>query len=427
MKAMKRTPVPLPSSTAKPKAKDTPSKAPLSQEFIDSDDDVPTEMPAPTKRIEHPKKTMAIHVNGVAKTKSKTSTKEAARPKAASKSKAAPRKPALKQIATQEQAEDLSSSDCTENSDALARDIQTKLPGNEKRMKSSSDSSSDSDSSSGSSSDDSDTPQPAPKPAQARAQAQLYATVTTQPARPYEPPRGFNPVPVNDRTTSKSASIFDNLQGKQLWHFTAPVGIPLWKSVKELEIDKAMGGEAILSHKGTEYAFSQTEKSEDGACEVHVPQKNGLHSVSTRISQTLRLRTVVRLPELSSKQADQNTGSEAAASITQSTIRAPRPQVSGLKMRFLPIGFGGSDAGILGDSDSEVEVARTTAGLGMPDGLNLPSRKKKRKHADVNGVETAEVPSKKTRKHRTPEELQKKDERRAKKEKRRAEQAGSHA
>jgi len=55
-------------------------------------------------------------------------------------------------------------------------------------------------------------------------------------------------VPVNDRTVSKSAGLLDNLEGKQIWHITAPVGVSL-KDLKELAMDKAMGGEAVLSYK----------------------------------------------------------------------------------------------------------------------------------------------------------------------------------
>ena len=94
-------------------------------------------------------------------------------------------------------------------------------------------------------------------------------------------------------------------------------------------------------------------------------------------------------------------------------------------MRFLPTGFGGGVAGTLGDSDSEHEAPGGTAGLGMPNGLNLPSRsrKEKRKHADVTDVGTAELSSKKSKKHRTPEEIHQKEARRAKKEKKRAQAA----
>jgi hypothetical protein len=136
--------------------------------------------------------------------------------------------------------------------------------------------------------------------------------------------------------------------------------------------------------------------------------------VSTSITQSFRLQAAVQLPHLSSKQADPNTGSEAAASITRSTIRAPRPQLTGLKMRFLPTGFGAGDAGTLGDSDSEGEAPRTTAGLGMPNELNLPSRKEKRKHTELNGHASIDSPTKKHKKQRTTEE------KKAKKEKKRA-------
>ena len=133
-----------------------------------------------------------------------------------------------------------------------------------------------------------------------------------------------------------------------------------------------------------------------------------------RISRTLHLQQAVQLPELSSKQANPKTGSEAAASITRSTIRAPRPQVKGLRMRFLPTGFGGAEGGILGDSDSEDEVPQERAGLAMPKGLNLPSKAEKRKQADVN---MEDAPAKKSKKHRTPEEIKRKEEKKAKKEK----------
>lgn len=92
-------------------------------------------------------------------------------------------------------------------------------------------------------------------------------------------------------------------------------------------------------------------------------------------------------------------------------------------MRFLPTGFSGNDAGIIGDSDDETEAPQATAGLAMPNGLNLPSKKPKRKHADVNGVDAPEVPAKKTKKQRDPEEIKRKEEKKARKEKKRAKEA----
>jgi len=125
---------------------------------------------------------------------------------------------------------------------------------------------------------------------------------------------------------------------------------------------------------------------------------------------------VINLPKLSEKQADQNTGSEVAASITRSTIRAVRPQVQGLKMRFYPSGFETSEPATLGVSDDENEPnAAPTAGLAIPKGLDLRAKKEKRKHEHTNGDERMESPAKK-HKHRTPEEQKRKEEKKAKKE-----------
>ncbi|KAF7451603.1 RNA-polI-A34 multi-domain protein [Pyrenophora tritici-repentis] len=370
---MKKTPVPLPGSKPKSKPQASSSKPQLSQEFVNSDDDSPSESTAQPKKAEKPKTTIGIHVNGVAKKKTKPSKKDAPALKPTPKAKVAPVKPAPKQTVTQKDVSDSSSSDESDDSgDVPMKDIQAKVPVKEKGK----DASSDSSDSSGSDSS------------------------------------------MNSTTASKSAGLFDNLEGKQVWYMTAPGGVSL-KDLEELEMEKVMDGEAVLSYKGIDYNCPQMQKSEEVEREVFVHHKNGLKPVSTRISQILHLRSIVQLPQLSSLQADQNTGSEAAASITRSTIRAPKPQVKGLKMRFLPTGFSGDDGGNLGDSESESEKLREPAGLGMPNGLNLPSKKQKRKHADVNGDAT-EVPAKKTKKHRTPEEEKRKAEKKARKEKKRA-------
>jgi hypothetical protein len=89
------------------------------------------------------------------------------------------------------------------------------------------------------------------------------------------PPKGFNLVPLNDKTVSKTAGLFDNLQGKEVWHITAPAGVSL-KDLSKMDMDKAMGGEAVLSYKGADYGLVKTEKSEDGTRDIFVPRKNGM-------------------------------------------------------------------------------------------------------------------------------------------------------
>ena len=282
MKDTKKTKVPLPGSKPKSKPQNMPSKAQLSQEFIDSDDGSQSESTAQPKKVEKPKATIGIHVNGVPKPKnklskpSKPSKPDAPSSKSASKSKASPKKPAPKQIVTEQDVADLSSSEVSDD-DAPARDIQTKLPGNQGRKEASSDS--DSTSSSDTSSDESDSddaPQPKRNPALSQPQKHTQShAVDFRPTKAYVPPKGFNPVPLNEKTMSRCTGLFDNLEGKQVWHLTAPANVSL-KELKELAMEKALGGEAVMSYKGTDYGLSQTEKSEDSTREVFVPKKDGM-------------------------------------------------------------------------------------------------------------------------------------------------------
>jgi hypothetical protein len=106
------------------------------------------------------------------------------------------------------------------------------------------------------------------------SQAQPHA-VEFRPAQPYVAPKGFNAVPCNDKTISQVARVFDNLEGKQIWHITAPAGVSI-SDLKEMTMEHVDNGEAVLQHKGTSYGFSGTELSNGGgACKVLIPHKNG--------------------------------------------------------------------------------------------------------------------------------------------------------
>lgn len=128
------------------------------------------------------------------------------------------------------------------------------------------------------------------------------------------------------------------------------------------------------------------------------------NTVPTRISQTLHLQQVVRLPNLNLEEQEKNTGDEVIESITKSTIRAPREQLKGLKMRYFHSGFGKDEPGTLGSSDSEAEPPA------QANGTHVPKKAAKRKLEEVAGVES---PEKKHKKHRTPEEIKKREQKKA--------------
>ncbi|KAF2121777.1 DNA-directed RNA polymerase I subunit RPA34.5-domain-containing protein [Lophiotrema nucula] len=398
-KLTKMTPVPPPASKAKSQLANILQRAQLSKEFVDSDDDSSKEADTVARKKDKPanpkkqKTTIGVHkpqTNGITKKPSKQTPIPP--PPAAMK-------PAL-------EIRETSSSDSDESDDDAAKGAE-KHADQETRAWSqdaASESRSSSDSTSDSSSDDEAAPARTPASRTEPQRPTEAHTVQSRPVQPYDPPKGFVAVPTPLNTTSPAARLFSNTEGKQIWHITAPAGVPV-KEMMELAMDQALQGGAVLKHNGIAYGLS-AEENEGAVRGVLLPGPKGLRPAENHISRTLHLRQVVRLPHLSAEQADPNTGSEAAASITQSAIRAPRKQLKGLRMHFHPSGFGDEDGGTLGSSDSGDEAAplRPTAGLGVPNGAQSLKKLEKRKHQHTNDEDRAESPVKKHKKHRTPEE-----------------------
>ncbi|CAI6338957.1 unnamed protein product [Periconia digitata] len=418
MSKPRKTPV-LPPGSA-PKKTVNSSKNALSQEFVSSSDDSASETEArPQKKTPVQ---IAVHrpKSGVTASETKKSKKgKEEAPKSSAKSKQSPKKPSPKkpvpkQVTTEEDGTTTSSSDDSED------EPETDIRKAQDREKQKAASTSTSDSSSDDSSDESeaDTPAATSKatPTQPRSAPTNIHDVEMVAASAYVPPRGFNQASTSRAASLPSTTLLSNLQGKQIWHLTAPANISL-KDLQQLAMDQATKGKAVLKHKNASYGFSDVAEEDGGSQQVIIPRQNGYKPVSSRISHSFHLREIVDLPKLSSHQADPNTGSEAAASITMSTIRAPLPQVKGLKMRFFPSGAKDRTPVTLGSSDDEDEPEQApTAGLAVPNGVHSKARSEKRKHADMNEDDRA---VKKLKKHRTPEELKRREERRAKKEKKR--------
>jgi hypothetical protein len=67
------------------------------------------------------------------------------------------------------------------------------------------------------------------------------------------------------------------LEGKQIWHITAPAAISL-SALKQMAMDKALNGETILTQKDIDYGFSIADKSGNNVPHVLIPQPNGYKS-----------------------------------------------------------------------------------------------------------------------------------------------------
>ncbi|KAK5625222.1 hypothetical protein RRF57_000938 [Xylaria bambusicola] len=136
-----------------------------------------------------------------------------------------------------------------------------------------------------------------------------------------------------------------NLEGKQVWYFTAPASLPI-TVLKDMEIDlsKATKGEALLIHNGDNYGLDLESCSSllVGAINTHLvselrlPPSSSLRKrliviVNRGIDSTVHLRRMAKF----------GPGGEVHATATDDYVPVPKPirqQPEGLRVRYTPIG-----------------------------------------------------------------------------------------
>jgi hypothetical protein len=212
-----------------------------------------------------------------------------------------------------------------------------------------------------------DVDKPAPLPA---------GMVSSVVAKPFEAPVGYTSLD----TSSRSALSNADLQGKQVWHITAPADLDI-SSLAEVALDSIKSGKPVLSHKGVDYVMSEDKGAQSGnATLVLLPEKDGYKPISQPVSKTFHLRQHVTIPNLSEKQTSGITGSTAAGDVATPAVYAVRPQPKGMRMRYRPPGFGSGNPGRIGsDSESDAEPVGKEAGLQFPKAPVATGTKKDRK------------------------------------------------
>ncbi|KAK4960254.1 hypothetical protein LTR10_003148 [Elasticomyces elasticus] len=186
------------------------------------------------------------------------------------------------------------------------------------------------------------------------------------PAQPYNPPSGYVPLDLSGVTFSK-AFLSSSLQGKQVWHITAPSDVSL-ASISEVALDAIASGKPVLNHKGTDYILSEADKTNTSTV-AFAPSKDSFAPLEKPVNLTLQLQQHVTLPSLSHRQASQLTGSNAAASVAQASVTSVRPQPKGLRMRYRPPGYGTGDPGTLGSDSETAEAEETSRSFQFPRAL----------------------------------------------------------
>ncbi|KAL3477801.1 DNA-directed RNA polymerase I subunit RPA34.5-domain-containing protein [Aspergillus californicus] len=212
-----------------------------------------------------------------------------------------------------------------------------------------------------------------------------------RPPQPYKPPHGFKSA--KPKSTSSSTSSLSNLNGKQVFHITAPAFLPLSK-VKEVSLAQAMKGQPILEHKGVQFGIPVDSLKQAGASaqtlSLYDPKTQTYQDTTTNIP-TYHIQEMISIPGGAEYE-------EAAVKAANALVKPPRKQPKHLKMRFRPVGSGDSPPEILGSSGEQSEDEEPT--IKAAKGLEK-EKKKKRKHQQTEGdaSQAPGLPRKKSKKH----------------------------
>ncbi|KAL3468510.1 DNA-directed RNA polymerase I, subunit RPA34.5 [Aspergillus heterothallicus] len=214
---------------------------------------------------------------------------------------------------------------------------------------------------------------------------------TIRPPQPYKPPSGFKSA--KNQSSTLASSSLSNLQGKQVFHITAPAYLPLSK-IKEISLASALKGETIIEHQGTRYGIpvdSLKHAAGSGQTLFLYDEKANKYRSSTANVPTYHIQETIEL--LGGPEYEETTVRAAEA-----LINPPRKQPKNLKMRFRPVGSGDGQPQTLGSSDGESDGEQPT--LKVPAGAEK-EKERKRKHPSTEGdaIQSAGLPRKKSKKH----------------------------
>jgi hypothetical protein len=277
------------------------------------------------------------------------------------------------------------------------------------------------------------------------------------PPKQFVPPPGFTSLDAENFAAQGALSL-PTLEGKQLWHITAPTNLPL-SSVSEISLDALRSKQPLFNRDGIEYIANERLDSNIDAPSILLATENGYQLLDRGIDRSLHLQQKISLPNFSTRQAEQNAGSSPAARVGASHISGAKPQPKGLRMRYKPPGSGPGKPGILGsdsDTDENTETAANVSGnTGLTEDIDRmtvdhgkthePSKKSKTKRKstedskssrpEVNGISKPSsssanitTPSQSAMVNATPEEALSKEERkRLKRERKEAKQKAKEA
>lgn len=178
------------------------------------------------------------------------------------------------------------------------------------------------------------------------------------PPKQFVPPPGFTSLDTGSLGVDKALSV-SNIEGKRLWHITAPSNLPL-SSITEVSLNALQSNQPLFTRDGIEYITNEHSESNPEVPSLLLATENGYQLLEQGIERSLSIQQKISLPNLSIRQADQNAGSSAAAVVGASQISHAKPQPKGLRMRYKPPGSSPGRLNTLGanfDTDEDAQTA----------------------------------------------------------------------
>ncbi|EEA20711.1 hypothetical protein TMatcc_000700 [Talaromyces marneffei ATCC 18224] len=216
----------------------------------------------------------------------------------------------------------------------------------------------------------------------------------------FVPPSGFRPSTTKPRPSAAISSALSNLEGKQVFHITAPSYLPL-SEMKQITFGKATSGEPIISHKGVDYGLVETTRQQKQSSEtllIYDEKSNTyLRKPELRKIESYNIQEIVRLPGLDTLVPPSQNATKKQP--------AARPQPKHLRMRFHPVGSTTLPPETVGSS-SESEADEPTSRVPATSSKEKAEKDRKRKTDEQNGTEEKAKKSKKDKQQSSQAELQ---------------------
>lgn len=227
----------------------------------------------------------------------------------------------------------------------------------------------------------------------------------------YVPPQGYTANKMQpSEMSSQVQNIFKDLEGKQIWHISAPASFPISK-LESLNVPTALNGEPVLQHKGISYTMS---RGDNGETALLTPKPNGDYVRTAAVNRTFNIRgssdTTTRVEDGTTEDSalsQTNQRDESGATSSNPSVffatktgqrKAPRKQPENLKARYVPYGVVAEAVQTENEDaqDDDVQMADVSPEPKEPtQSTPKSSKKSKVKTAHSPEVIVEETPSKK--------------------------------